>query len=217
MTEPHFKPWKGNLYGRGSQFGLGVMVLGESHYLGGPSVDSPEFTTEVISEVSCGSDNQWERRLPFFAKVFRAFTKKARAQADGVEWKGFWDSLLFYNYIQEPVGTTSRIRPTLEMWDNAPQPLRHVLTTYRPDCVLVLGYGTWGHLHAVKLACGADPSRHQQCCVQLDEPARIPIAGICHPSSSRFDHEVSGKTVDDLLERARFQLASGGGNGIVLV
>ena len=54
----------------------------------------------------------------------------------------FWNSVAFYNYIQEVVGENPRDRPTDAMWEQAKQPFLQVIESLSPDIVVILG----GHL-----------------------------------------------------------------------
>ena len=45
----NFLPWVGQHYGRGSRFGVRLLVLGESHY-GTPGEEGPDYTKEGLNK-----------------------------------------------------------------------------------------------------------------------------------------------------------------------
>jgi hypothetical protein len=132
----HFHPWEGPDYKSGGIFQLKVMVLGESHYDVG---DSREETSEVIKAVLEGNENPRRR---FWTNVEIALV--GRKQVD-VDRRRFWNSLLFYNYIQETlIGT--RVRPPARLFKAAEGPFLEVVELRSPDFILVLGYRLWDNL-----------------------------------------------------------------------
>ncbi len=139
MEEVVFKPWVGSKYYQDNQFGLRVLVLGESHYHDGPV--NPEFTIGVVKKLA-----QSERH-PFFTKTAAVLLKKESATwLSDTERAEVWEHVAFYNYIQSFVGGTSRIRPTEEMWLAAQKPFLSVIKELNPAVVLVLGFSLWSRL-----------------------------------------------------------------------
>ena len=133
----HFKPWVGDSYGNSSQFGLPLLVLGESHFDWPGGVLDENSTCEIIQDVVGG----W--KYAFWTKIASAFLGRSPTLEERSQ---FWNSVAFYNFVQESVGLGPRIRPTDEMWQSAVVPFFEVLTNLRPKCVVVLGSGLWGKL-----------------------------------------------------------------------
>jgi hypothetical protein len=216
MVNPYYRPWIGHNYGVSAD-GLArspkVMILGESHYTPQGVQDSPNRVFDLINVVSNNREREegWRRRLPFHGRIFRLFTGKRRGEA-GPQWKKFWDSVLFQNYIQESVGSGPGDRPTESMWKQAREPFRQILKKHKPDCVLVIGYALWGHLHDVPdgceplLKCRLETAKHDLCEVSVDGTGTIPITTVSHPSSRVFRHEVERQRVVRLLNEAEKQL-----------
>lgn len=131
MTDIYFKPFIGEKY-HNSHHGVRLLVLGESHY--GDIEDlSPDYTQHVVTELA------FRPGSPFFTKttkLLRGLTDEPSIQ----ERQDTWQSIAFYNYIQEFVGNTSRIRPTPAMWQRSAAALKEVFEELRPDVILVLGY-----------------------------------------------------------------------------
>jgi hypothetical protein len=71
------------------------------------------------------------------------YTKFANScPISGVE---FWQSVVFYNYVQVPM-SGSRKSPTAEDFADGVVPFFEVLAAYQPDLVIVWGKRLWEHL-----------------------------------------------------------------------
>lgn len=90
---------------------------------------------ESLQGVPCDSS--------FFAKTVGVFQGGWSSQEAR---RKFWSCAVFYNFIQETVGASPRIRPTDEMWRNGAPALEEVLIEYEPGFVLVLGTQLWANL-----------------------------------------------------------------------
>ncbi len=135
-----FKPWVGKHYGYKSQFGIPVMILGESHYSDGNVSDkniTRSFTKKVVKRVIDGGSHKKEHFLRNVEAAFLGPTK------DRDKLSNFWKSVVFYNYVQSLVKKGSR--PTRKMWQDAQEPFLQVLRWLkpRPRLIAVFGYETW--------------------------------------------------------------------------
>ncbi len=128
-----FMPWKGERYGTRSPFGIPVMILGESHY--SVEGESRPFTRHVIEEVKSG-----KKKTPFYRNVAAAFLGDT---CDPRKKRAFWDSVVFYNYVQSSLKRGGR--PTRRMWHKAEEPFLEVLAWLkpRPRLIAVFGWNTW--------------------------------------------------------------------------
>jgi len=132
-----FKPWRGDSYGRSSQFELPVLVLGESHHdWPGGRLDE-NATCEIIGDVVGG----W--RFAFWTKIASAFLGSDPTLE---ERSRFWNSVAYYNFVQESAGLGPRDRLTLEMWQSGVPAFFEVLTNLQPRCIVVLGKALWQNL-----------------------------------------------------------------------
>lgn len=134
-----FRPWVGREYGSKSKWGVAVMVLGESHHCGTSADEcNQNLTIELIKGVICGRE-----RHAFWAKTRRLFCGRDSAADQSAE---FWNSVIFYNYVQESVGTGPRLRPSSQKWAGGGPAFLEVVERYRPGLVLALGRKLWDEL-----------------------------------------------------------------------
>lgn len=128
-----FEPSIGKRYGIDSPFGIPVMILGESHY--GAQGESRSFTRRVIRDVKSG-----KKKHAFFGNVAKAFLIDP---SNPSQRKAFWDSVVFYNYVQTSVELGTR--PALKTWLAAQEPFLEVLASLkpRPRLIAVFGWDTW--------------------------------------------------------------------------
>ncbi len=132
MKNVTFLPWVGKHYSEGIE-GRKIMVLGESHYCEPDDVD-PEFTTDVV---------HWylspERKHEGWMKTFTCFERAFVGKELTLEERdAFWNSILFYNYVQ--VGMPGpRVSPTSEEYQKSEEAFFEVLEEYCPDYVIAWG------------------------------------------------------------------------------
>ena len=140
MKLVRFQPWVGKNCHVGFN-GLRTLVLGESHYhsLNNPEInDSPNETIECIQEQVEGG---WTKA--FWTKIAIALTGRTPTTTDKEQ---FWDSVAFYNYVQESAGFGPRVRPSPKSWEMSKVPFEEVLEQLKPDFIVALGYRLWDML-----------------------------------------------------------------------
>jgi hypothetical protein len=127
-----FHPWIGKRYGK-APYGFKLLVLGESHYRW---PDHPEDET-TITRVAL--EENWDHHR-FFLSL-----EKLIPLPQGRHGLRGWDTVAFYNYVQEFVGDRPRDRPTDEMWSSVltVSAFSEVLEICKPDRILVVGKTTW--------------------------------------------------------------------------
>lgn len=80
---------------------------------------------------------------------FRTFTAIGQVVTGRDLWKldrsDFWNSVAFYNYVQEPV-LEARCRPTSQMFAAGRQAFVEILSSLQPTHVLALGIELWRHM-----------------------------------------------------------------------
>jgi hypothetical protein len=139
VTGLRFQPWVGSLYGRHSPFGVSVLVLGESHYDEGYA--QGDRLTEFVVR---GHMEARGKQYAFWTKIGRTFT--GPDYGDAASRRAFWESIAFYNYVQDFVGTAARQRPTEEHFRSSWPAFTSLLAALKPDVVVTLGFGLWGAL-----------------------------------------------------------------------
>ena len=136
IPECQFDPWVGDNYWRGFEGGPRLLILGESHY----DDDGPDksLTQQLTREYAEG---KWRHR--FWTMTMQVVTGRDKSEIDRMR---FWQSVAFYNFIQEFVGSRPRTRPSAEAWLSASHPFEAVLEALRPQALLVLGVALWDNL-----------------------------------------------------------------------
>ncbi len=201
---PQFLPWVGARYGEIHAPPVGrarVLVLGESHY-GDASCQRESFTNDVVKE--------WvfQRRDRFFTKVAKLTLGLSTAEWLSPELSHeFWNSVLFYNYVQEIVGPGPRYRPSPEMWRCAESSLGRLLLEHTPNCIVVLGRELAGALRTTSTLGFAVVSEDGPEPFYVLEPAQAtrPIVWtwVNHPSSPGFSYAKWQPRVQSLLKRVQ--------------
>ena len=126
-----FQPWVGDNYENENPK---ILVLGESHY-GSTEENKEIFTQNVIQSWALRAEGSHK----FFTIIAKILSDKTEDWLSDDDSKEFWNKVIFYNYIQDFVGESARIRPIDEMWKQAKKPFEEVLCKYQPDIVVVLG------------------------------------------------------------------------------
>lgn len=134
---PRFRPWVGSSYSTDGFAGLRVMLLGESHYTGSDE-PRPTITEEVVERyLEKGG-------MDFFTKAMRSVDPECETTGDSR--RAFWNSVAFYQFVQQSVGSGPGQRPTDAMWKESVGPFVTVLNQLRPDAIVVFGKTLWKHL-----------------------------------------------------------------------
>ncbi|WP_251619838.1 hypothetical protein [Odoribacter lunatus] len=130
MKNVKLKPWVGKNYRQGFQ-GRKIMVLGESHYADHPCGEN--FTSEIVADNFLNPQVERKGWMNTYTKFERAMLGRELSQEERME---FWDSIMFYNYIQEPL-CGPRLKPTREQYIAAQEPFIEILEEFHPDGVIV--------------------------------------------------------------------------------
>ena len=148
-------PWIGKLYGKNGYFKNKVMILGESHYCDGCGGDC-----SATIENKCDSRKDIiERYLRYkkgngdFEHWFNTYTKFTNLfigkKCDNETTILFWNSILFYNYVQKPV-TKTRESPTSEMFISNTEAFFEIIKKFNPDAIFAWGKRLWGKMPSDK-------------------------------------------------------------------
>lgn len=138
--ERQFDPWKPDRPDP-RWAGVRLLLVGESHYDEGISRTADEARRETIETVRLyGTEAKTYQR--FFANTYAAVTGGGWSDAWGA-YRSFWNSVFFYNYVQEFVSGGARDRPTSSAFAEAGPAFLRTLDELAPEAVLVLGSATW--------------------------------------------------------------------------
>jgi hypothetical protein len=168
----------GDNYWCGFEGGPRLLILGESHY----DDDDPDksLTQRLTREYAEG---KWRHR--FWTMTMQVVAGRDKTEIDRMR---FWQSVAFYNFIQEFVGSRPRTRPSAEAWLSANHPFEAVLEALRPQALLVLGVALWDNLpnlggrEGPMLRARELPPR-ESWVYPLPESSKVLATPINHPSS----------------------------------
>lgn len=191
MSSVKFEPWIGRNYGRRSRWRASVLLLGYSHYHEFMEVGHPEYTRYVVGRHVRGIND----RSRYWTKLARTFEC-----LDGRE--AFWDSVAFYNYIQDFM-TGPREDPTPRQVVAAWVPFTQVINRLQPDLVLATGKQLWETI---------SPRVRPPRAIKLEDGRLVPyrlvngtvvVGYINHPSSGGYAYSEWCPVVVALLAEAR--------------
>lgn len=140
-----FKPWIGKNYGEDTSiFNKRTLILGGSHYLEDttPNEDISEFTNEIIDLYFNPSEKgKWKKTFSTF--INSIFNKNADPQ----ERRAFFDSIIFYNYLQEGAGDSpynaGKSNYGADRHFNA---FKEILNAHKPETIIAWGDLVWNAL-----------------------------------------------------------------------
>jgi hypothetical protein len=147
MSSIFFHPWVGSDYCKRGILAKRSLVLGESYYERYPDKPLRENFTNLI--VKNQIEGHWRQR--FYTKVTIAFLERSPSLEDK---KAFWNSVVHYTYVQQPVGNGWWQRPAQDMWSRARAGFQEVLAEYRPEFILVTGKQLWDNISCLAHSCG---------------------------------------------------------------
>lgn len=144
MKDNIILPWEGDNYKTGGIFDKHIMVLGTRHYCEKKTDELLDFTEYVIDKFL-----NYRKYRSDFEKWMNQFTAFERSmvnkETNANDSKEIWNSLLFYNYIQDVLKDKNEI-PTEEQYKRSESPFFDVLNKYQPDCCIVWGIILWSNL-----------------------------------------------------------------------
>lgn len=148
-----FLPWVGDKYEYGIYYdekgvlrygdgkGKKVLVLGESFYWGDEDDDTEENDKDVSLFVSDLIAQVVSENPDFNIRTFKRFENAMAYENekwDLPERQDFWNHLIFYDYVQEPL-TYPRFSPTEDQFRDGKDPFWQVIEACKPDIII-----TWG-------------------------------------------------------------------------
>jgi hypothetical protein len=193
-TKVHYRPWVGKNYENGKLYGKRIMILGESHY-GKELGEVNDTTSQVIEEAEFQHlyTTRFLRMVPPAVMGYSSSDSLTHEQR-----KEFWDSVLFYNYIQESVNGGPRGSRTNKQWSDAVEPFLEVINQYKPEIILVFGVGIGNNLTR-KNAVNKDIKGLKAVEYTLNEGIKSIAVAVRHPAGGMSYKEVHN-VVDKILK-----------------
>ena len=195
-----YHPWIGSDYTGAGLGGRRILILGESHYIGDPEWDTPDFSEVVVRKFGIVEPRR------FFTVVRRTVQPEGGESPE--ERSSFWNSVAFYNYVQSSAGKGPRERPTPEMWRDAAVPFFEVLSALKPHGMVVLGRELWWNLPRpdgqVELIDAGGESVAASVYVGQDGTRTI-ATHITHPSGRGFSYSRCRPAVAALIKAVQDQ------------
>lgn len=204
FTNVFFNPFVGKNYGtKESLFPKKILVLGDSHYCKvecknrdtcGDKLLHPEcqdFTEKTVYEHYLNSEckDPWKRTFSRFINSMYEYP------ANQEEKKSFFDSIVFYNFLQNAAGQNWNEANNYGHTQN--QHLKafyEVLDEHMPDTVISWGnrlwdilLNDWGYGEAEKPLLSIDNKDFYCCYYYPYRDKTIMLVGTIHPASPKFD------------------------------
>lgn len=156
MENVIFEPWVGKNYQKGL-YDKKVLVIGEAHYCESPE----EFERRYHGDLDlCRKKTSFEiqENLTDESKSPSEYTKivkmvlglDSNKVLTSEEKEEFWNSIAFYNYVQNGSIVCSDNPPTKDMWDLSKKAFYSVVEDLNPDFILVLGEELWENIPGEK-------------------------------------------------------------------
>lgn len=195
MNNANFLPWVGPDYQQGIN-NKKIMVLGESHYCAKESDAVSTITQDVVRSVR----NREERYNAYF---YFERTMLGQPDVSDEEAAKLWDSLLFYNYVQEAM-STPKTSPTGAQFKDAELPFLKVLYKYHPDILIVWGEPLYRSIPQDGVQGDdlmIDGMAYQTWIYTLDKDHHVKVMWINHPSMPGFNWKHWNKGVYNFINR----------------
>jgi hypothetical protein len=180
--------WVGSRYAHG-YLGKRLFILGESAY--SPDKWNAEVQACLIRQSISGEYNH-----KFYSKLYHVFSAIPKRESQ-TAYENFWESIVFYNYVQEVVGSRPKDRPGARMWEQWKEPFLRVLEQQAPERIMVLGKHLGNMLDWMGLI---DHERIAWNQAGTGNRCEIACARIPHPSSFGFKPSIWRETALTLMK-----------------
>jgi len=199
MENVFFEPRVGVNYESTGFSGIKLLVLGESHYCKQGCTDCGDFihtecrnfTKDILAEYldyknGIGEFDHWMKTYTRFCNIL------CEKKLDVDELTEFWDSVIFYNYVQS-AAEEMRVSPSNEQFKKSTDAFIQVLEKYNPDLILVWGERLWNKITEFGRKSDEDilDNGNGPFYYFTAGDKEVPAYGIYHPSSSSFTYEHS--------------------------
>jgi hypothetical protein len=150
MNSVVFKPWKGDNYSTGGIFLKKILILGEAHRCSDPKdcdgcnpgtdAECREMTKDIIRKQFTEPFEKWAIYTKFARLIL------GRYDITTEDKSVFWNSVAFYNYVQQSPSSEARVTPTDEMWRISERPFHEVMEELKPDLLIICGDELWNNM-----------------------------------------------------------------------
>lgn len=179
------------------------MIMGESSYH--PKADQAGYD-KVSQTINAGDDaigydegrGYWNKSR-FYTRISRMFGYEARSFE---RRKEFWNSVLYYNYLQD-VLIRARQEPPANLWIDSQPAFKETLEEYRPDIVISYSKRMWHHLPK-DISVVLPNSLSLQCwegSYTLTDGKKVKMYGFLHPTSRGFSWQTVGQLLNELIPK----------------
>lgn len=214
MSEINFKPWVGKDYLTKGYKGQRILVLGESHYCSSELAEGgrcnpvcikdnmqKDCFLQTIDVVKEFIDNY--RGCPY-QQTFLCFERAVVGKELSLpERKDFWNSVMFYNYIQY-AQSMARKEPMPEHWEVSKKAFAELLSDYKPDKIIVWGVRLFDYLSYLGIEVKTLKVSENETTEVRQIPVNdkeIPAMKMIHPSAPkgknwRYWHQVINKFLE---------------------
>ncbi|TFU91868.1 hypothetical protein E4T81_13880 [Barnesiella sp. WM24] len=139
MEKVFFKPWVGKNYDHGGIFKKKILVVGESHYCTCKICKSICGSFELSPCEDINPDAEVNKYLSGQSNTtYKKFERSLKLVQTREESQAIWDSIVFYNYIQEALSNPKSV-PTTRQWKNAVEPFFEIINKYNPNLIVCWG------------------------------------------------------------------------------
>ena len=213
-----FDPHVGEKYGKeGSLFKKKILVLGDSHYCDNECTDRKscgdlekhqdcaDFTQEIVKDfLNLGCTGERYRWKGTYSRFVNSMMGREASQPEREE---FFDSVVFYNYMQAAAGDNPYVAGSYEHSDKRYlSALYEVLDKYSPDVVICWGQTLWDTLpddfnYGEPVKGAGIKIGDMEFLKYYDYPykdGRLMLIGVHHPSigyARDFHHEIFSKLI----------------------
>jgi hypothetical protein len=136
--EVKFQPWVQRPYWNQE---VRTLVLGDSHYGADARAANADFTTNMVNELAI------KKPIAFFTRSAALIENAILANES--DRRAFWESVAFYNYLQQLAGETAGVPVAYEPFGASASAFREVLRKLKPNLVIVLGHRVWRHMDSL--------------------------------------------------------------------
>lgn len=195
LQSSFFHPWVGSNYNKHGFRNKKILVLGESHYCGEgcdtcgliSETKCNNFTSRVVEEYLAykrgnAKHKHWMNTFTRFANVLNG------EQLELDNSLNFWNSILFYNYIQKALDGP-RMPPTETDFKNSEVAFIELLEKHKPDLIIVWGERLWNRLPSGGYWGNQVLDSNDKLYYYKISTKDIPAYSIYHPSSSAFSYD----------------------------
>jgi hypothetical protein len=177
MENVIFKPWVGSNYANSKSK---IFVLGESHYGDIKLEEQNDFTNYIVKLFLDYKTGKIEHEgwMTTFSKFSNILNRKDLESNELIE---FWDSIVFYNYVQASI-EHARLKPSWDDFDKSYAPFLSVLSELEPKTIIVWGERLWEKIPMdnIEIIDGKHFLKYNN--------VNAEIFQIYHPSSSAFNY-----------------------------